>query len=505
MIIHNPILTGSFTVNGTDVSSITSSAASLTSLNAYTASQNNRNGTYATTGSNTFAGIQTVNSNLVVTGSITAATLVVQTITSSVDFVTGSTRFGSISANTHQFTGSVSISGSLSGTSATFSAGVVSQGAYTGLQYNSAGAYPAYNTYFGAIGTNFSNSNSELDIWNTVGGGFVFRRQTGASAQTALLTIASTGAATFLSSASGGQNLRLQTSVAAGRNYMQFANGSGDMGYMGYGGADSKFYIINQLNDDMLFYTNSALRMTIASGGNIGIGASINPQNLLEVSAAGGSPRIRLGTLQNNDNTPKFEVITSNGNTVANSAWLKVNDAGGFTLGQSAYTKTGGDSGNFANLSAEVETNSIYVSTANNVLIGTTTDNGQKLQVNGGVSYSGGGLIQSLNDAVSANSTRTYTITGVLAGGIQIMVGAFGNGTGNSSRAFWIGGGYLDSALLYTEVLRVNTGTIVISAITSNTSSSVFTVTNNFGFNSAFVGITIISGGLIGNPTITAS
>jgi hypothetical protein len=113
MIIHNPILTGSFTVNGTDVASITSSAASLTSLNAYTASQNNRNGTYATTGSNTFAGIQTVNSNLVVTGSITAQTLVVQTITSSVDFVTGSTRFGSVIGNTHVFTGSIFTSGSV--------------------------------------------------------------------------------------------------------------------------------------------------------------------------------------------------------------------------------------------------------------------------------------------------------------------------------------------------------------------------------------------------------
>jgi hypothetical protein len=67
------------------------------------------NGTYATTGSNTFTGIQTINSNLIVTGSITAQTLVVQTITSSVDFVTGSTRFGSILANTHVFSGSVSM------------------------------------------------------------------------------------------------------------------------------------------------------------------------------------------------------------------------------------------------------------------------------------------------------------------------------------------------------------------------------------------------------------
>jgi hypothetical protein len=48
---------------------------------------------------------------LTVAGTLTAQTLVVQTITSSVDFVTGSTRFGSVSGNTHVFTGSMSVSG----------------------------------------------------------------------------------------------------------------------------------------------------------------------------------------------------------------------------------------------------------------------------------------------------------------------------------------------------------------------------------------------------------
>jgi hypothetical protein len=89
------------------------------SLLSYTSSQNNRNGTYATTGSNTFTDIQTVNSNLVVTGSITAQTLIVQTITSSQDFVTGSTKFGSLAINTHQFTGSVIVTGSLNATAFT--------------------------------------------------------------------------------------------------------------------------------------------------------------------------------------------------------------------------------------------------------------------------------------------------------------------------------------------------------------------------------------------------
>jgi hypothetical protein len=92
------------------VFTLTSSfAAQTASFTAFTASQNILNGKYATTGSNTFTGIQTVNSNLIVTGSITAQTLVVQTITSSVDFVTGSTRFGSILGNTHVFSGSVTM------------------------------------------------------------------------------------------------------------------------------------------------------------------------------------------------------------------------------------------------------------------------------------------------------------------------------------------------------------------------------------------------------------
>jgi predicted acyltransferase (DUF342 family) len=61
------------------------------------------------------------------TGTLTAQTLIVQTITSSTDFVTGSTRFGSLLTNTHLFTGSVSITGSLNITGST-----VASGSFTG-------------------------------------------------------------------------------------------------------------------------------------------------------------------------------------------------------------------------------------------------------------------------------------------------------------------------------------------------------------------------------------
>ena len=51
--------------------------------------------------------------NFTVGGTLTAQTINVQIITSSIEFNTGSTRNGALSSNTHQFTGSVSISGSM--------------------------------------------------------------------------------------------------------------------------------------------------------------------------------------------------------------------------------------------------------------------------------------------------------------------------------------------------------------------------------------------------------
>jgi hypothetical protein len=52
-------------------------------------------------------------SNALINGTITAQTLVVQTITASVEYSSGSNIFGSLLTNTHQFTGSVNITGSL--------------------------------------------------------------------------------------------------------------------------------------------------------------------------------------------------------------------------------------------------------------------------------------------------------------------------------------------------------------------------------------------------------
>jgi hypothetical protein len=114
--------TSSFGAYSSSINTFTSSATtrlntieSVTGSFASTSSVNNLQsvtGSYATTGSNQFNGNQSISGSITSNGTITAQTLVVQTVTSSVEFVTGSTRNGSLSTNTHQFTGSVGITGS---------------------------------------------------------------------------------------------------------------------------------------------------------------------------------------------------------------------------------------------------------------------------------------------------------------------------------------------------------------------------------------------------------
>jgi hypothetical protein len=107
------------TFSGSILNYTSSTDAKISALYTYTSSLNNKTSSFATTGSNTFIGNQTITGSINVSGSInatgtlTAQTLIVQVITSSQDFVTGSTKFGSLTSNTHQFTGSVSASGSL--------------------------------------------------------------------------------------------------------------------------------------------------------------------------------------------------------------------------------------------------------------------------------------------------------------------------------------------------------------------------------------------------------
>ena len=102
-------------------------------------------GNVIVTGSLTTSG--SINTN----GTITATTLVVQTITSSISSITGSTNFGSLSINTHTFTGSVITSGSIGiGTTPAHSLTLV--GGQTTPGSFSAGNY-TFGIYSGSVST----------------------------------------------------------------------------------------------------------------------------------------------------------------------------------------------------------------------------------------------------------------------------------------------------------------------------------------------------------------
>jgi hypothetical protein len=138
MRIHSPQITGSAANTNIVLTTITSSISVLSASFAATASfvQNAQSASFAITASHllgqsptssyaltasfvldaissSFAATASSADNLTVRGTLTAQTINVQTITSSIDYVTGSSINGSLLENTHQFTGSVSITGSL--------------------------------------------------------------------------------------------------------------------------------------------------------------------------------------------------------------------------------------------------------------------------------------------------------------------------------------------------------------------------------------------------------
>ena len=99
--LANSIVTGSVTATQGFTGSLfgtsswaTNAATSSFILNAVSAS---------------FAATASSADNFLVRGTLTAQTIVAQTITSSTDFVTGSTRFGTLLTNTHVFSGSVTM------------------------------------------------------------------------------------------------------------------------------------------------------------------------------------------------------------------------------------------------------------------------------------------------------------------------------------------------------------------------------------------------------------
>jgi hypothetical protein len=347
--------TASFTAFSASVLTFTGSAATrLDALESYTSSLNNKTSSFATTGSNTFEGIQTINSNLVVTGSITAQTLVVQTITSSVDFVTGSTRFGSLLANTHVFSGSVTmnpnglfVSGSglvgIGTTSPAYTLDVNGTGRFSGailidcpVNANQ-GNLVITSTNNDASGLSFKVRASPSDPTNSrswmlhtnysAAGTLEILRSTTATGNPTTLALkfdGSTGAATFTANSTT-LNVNTSTRVleVTGKNSYyatQIIGGTGTgTSYglsvnAGTNSSDVAFQVYNQ--------TETAIRLFVRGDGNVGIGTSL-PRGLLQIY---GAEVAAYKTYTGQGNTGGGDTIINAYRLDGASAYLRVTD-----------------------------------------------------------------------------------------------------------------------------------------------------------------------------------
>ena len=110
-------LSGSYnTFSGSASTRITANSSSIQQVSSsqqqISASLLNVVANYATTGSNSFRANQSITGSLVVSSTITAQTLVVQTVTSSILYSSGSNLFGSALGDRQTFTGSLNVTGS---------------------------------------------------------------------------------------------------------------------------------------------------------------------------------------------------------------------------------------------------------------------------------------------------------------------------------------------------------------------------------------------------------
>ena len=347
MILNSPTISGSLTVTGNIIAS-----------GSITLSGSVASASFATSASNATNAISaSYANNLTVAGTLTAQTLVVQTITSSVSFITGSTQFGSISANTHQFTGSVNITGSLTvvttGTELQVNASGVNLGNVSTDTHTITGSILTSGSVMG-LGTTITSSEANLFLGaqgTNEGGQLVLQRgtsytsashidnyqnrfrimsgnDTGSVAERFHIDMTN-GYTTILGSVTSqtAQNLVVIRSTTTTNyaelqienttNYLQMGVEGATPNRMG-GTIAYNAYLGSYANYGMTFHTNNLNRMTITSGGQVLIGsvASLYSNAKLSVKQTAANLTAEIWSNYTNDfGDPALTIVKNDNNT----------------------------------------------------------------------------------------------------------------------------------------------------------------------------------------------
>jgi hypothetical protein len=395
--------TGGVTISGSIASASFATTSSysrnaLTSSNAMTASS---------------ADTLYVRNNVTALGSITAQTLIVQTVTSSVLFTTGSNIIGSSLSNIQQLTGSVGITGSLSvntnGTEFQVSAGGVNIGnALTdnhtisgSLRVNANGLFVSSsgNVGIGTILPNLNNFGAALTLVANSGYAAVEVYGSGStnggqidfgsgitryaaisgeyeSATNGYLNIRTlrAGAITNAVRITSAGNVGIGTNspatalhvYGASQGIARFESTQGEVN-IALNNSSASGNLIGTVGANFYFYSGGSERMRITAGGNVGIGSTNPSAKLLVLDSAGTTTNTLLveSAAQTSGHTGYFYSNSAqSGNT------LRVYQDGAGSTGPALYVYSDGAYG--------------AVFEKGNVGIGTTTP-GYTLEVAGTV------------------------------------------------------------------------------------------------------------------------